>query len=72
MGNVSLKVLEKSLNFWCEKGYEPCTNRGDATHVQLAFSCLPVCSFGSQCVDKLGPTRSLPLLKHGHILVSIF
>ena len=25
MGNVSLKVLEKSLNFLFKKGYEPCT-----------------------------------------------
>ena len=25
MGNVSLKVLEKSLNFLFKKGYKPCT-----------------------------------------------
>ena len=25
MGNVSSKVLEKSLNFLFKKGYEPCT-----------------------------------------------
>ena len=25
MGNVSLKVLENSLNFLFKKGYEPCT-----------------------------------------------
>ena len=24
MGNVSWKVLEKSLNFWSKNGYEPC------------------------------------------------
>ena len=27
MGNVSLKVLEKSLNFLFQKGYEPCSYR---------------------------------------------
>ena len=26
MGNVSLKVLEKSLNFLFKNGYEPCVN----------------------------------------------
>ena len=27
MGNVSLKVLEKSLNFLFKNGYEPCTQK---------------------------------------------
>ena len=26
MGNVSLKVLEKSVKFLFKKGYEPCNN----------------------------------------------
>ena len=29
MGNVSLKVLEKSLNFLLKNGYEPCKGTGD-------------------------------------------
>ena len=38
----------------------------------FAFSCLPVCSLGSQCVDKLGSTRSLSFTEIGHIFGSIF
>ena len=48
------------------------TDRGDATHVAFAFSCLPECSLGSQCVDKLGSTGSLSFTEIGNIFGSIF
>ena len=48
------------------------TSRGDATHVAFAFSCSPVCSLGSQCVDKLESTGSLSFTEIGHIFGSIF
>ena len=41
MGDVSLKVLEKSWNFLFKKGYDPCTK----PIVCLTFSLLSPCYF---------------------------
>ena len=38
MGNVSLKVLEKSLNFLFKNGYKPCNNQSITLCISLNFS----------------------------------
>ena len=42
MGNVSLKVLEKSLNFLFKKGYKPCYFKKDKMKKALLAKKQPV------------------------------